>query len=536
MNDDVARLTQASAAPPTTASTTTRRVSDREASRVTPRWFERATPVQLALLQWGCALVMVYALLAIDVPRGQRGTMMITESIGALERVALWQRALWWLPGAQGGGRFFTLPPETIAIVFRIVLVGMFVLQGWSFWQCWRGRHTRLWTWLLGPIGAHIIMLALVPSNSDVFFYEMSGDLANHGVNTYVYPLYDFPSHPIFPYIHWVDMTTVYGPLWTDIDRLVMAVTGPDPVWGTLAFKILLGLSALALALLSYRLALYLTGSQRLATAAGVLIAWQPNMIMETSGQAHNDPVMLLLATAGLFLVIVGGLRALRGAMVLVTVSATIKYVTLPLVGLLAMLRIGERKRRRWNAIAGSWVIDGIVVLAVLLATFLPYWDGIGVLREMLLEPDRLIAEPIWNLIYIVLGHFFGHTVLRVYGIIIRTLMQLATFGLLGYTAWRFLQAMWHDSRPVEDAEKLPWWTGPLLTAWTAVVAILSLVPVNSHAWYWTWPVVPIALLVAFRSSQASPDDEPTPLPRWFWPYLVFNAVLVLIYHTRIAH
>lgn len=479
---------------------------------------------------------MVYALLAIDVPRGQRGTMMITESIGALERVALWQRSLWWLPGAQAGGRFFTLPREVIAIIFRIVLVGMFILQGWAFWQAWRGRCMSIWRWLVGPIGAHIIMLAMVPANSDVFFYEMSGDLANHGTNPYLYPLYDFPSHPILPYIHWVDMTTVYGPLWTDANRLVMGITGTNPVWGTLAFKFVLGLSALALALLSYRLALHLSGNRRLATAAGVLIAWQPNMIMETSGQAHNDPVMLLLATAGLFLVIVGGMRALRGAIVLVTASATIKYVTLPLVGLLAMLRIGERQRRSWRAITGSWVIDAIAVMAVLLATFLPYWAGIGTVREMLLEPDRLIAEPLWNLIFIGIDHFFSHRVTHVYSIIIRIMMQVATFGLLAYAAWRFLQEMRAGIRPAEETAPLPWWTGPLLTAWTLVIATLSLVPVNSHAWYWTWPVVPIALLVAFRSSQQSPDDEPTTLPRWFWPYLVFNAVLVLIYHTRIAH
>lgn len=536
MNDDAARLHQASAAPPTISVETTRHAPEQGAVGAEARWFERATPVHLALLQWGCALVMVYVLLAIDVPRGNKGMMMVTESIGALERVALWQRSLWWLPGARAGGRFFTLPPEVIANVFRIVLVGMFILQGWSFWQAWRGHHTTFWKWLLGPIGAHIIMLAMVPANSDVFFYEMSGDLANHGTNPYLYPLYDFPTHPILPYIHWVDMTTVYGPLWTDIDRVIMSITGPAPFWGTLVFKVGLGLSALALALLSWRLAFHLTGSRRLATAAGVLIAWQPNMIMETSGQAHNDPVMLLLATAGLFLVVVGGMRALRGAIVLVTASAAIKYVTLPLVGLLGMLRIGERKRRGWPAIAGSWGLDILAVAAVLLASFLPYWGGFTTLREMLLEPGRLIAQPVWNVLFLVIRHFFPGTVTHVYSIFIRTVMQLATFALLAWAAWRFLRALWDESRPAEDTSALPWWIGPLLTAWTAVVATLSLVPVNSHAWYWTWPVVPIALLIVFRSSQASDDDTPTPLPRWFWAYLVLNGVLVLVYHTRIAH
>jgi len=52
------------------------------------------------------SLVMVYAYLGTPVLEGNRGLTNLSESYGALERVALWQRALWWLPGSRDDGRF----------------------------------------------------------------------------------------------------------------------------------------------------------------------------------------------------------------------------------------------------------------------------------------------------------------------------------------------------------------------------------------------------------------------------------------------
>lgn len=63
---------------------------------------------------------------------------------------------------------------------------------------------------------------------------------------------------------------------------------------------------------------------------------------------------------------------------------------------------------------------------------------------------------------------------------------------------------------------------------------VLAYIPVNTHAWYWTWPVVPVALVVAWQArDSASPR---WPMQRWLVAYLVLNAVLTLVYHTRIVH
>jgi len=479
------------------------------------------------------ALVMVYAYLGTDVLAGNRGLTNLTESYGALERVAVWQKALQWLPGANGDGRFFTLRPAVIAWLVRIAFAGMFAAQAWAFWLAWRTRSGSIWPWLIGPVAGHVIMLLLVPTNADVFFYEMTGDLAASGYNPYVWPLMAFPEHPLLALNHWIEMTAVYGPVWTAVNAAIMATTGTDAVAATLAYKIVLGVIALVLAWAVYRFTLMLTGQSRLAVAAGVLVAWQPNMLVETSGQAHNDPLMLLLSTLGIWLAIAGGVKAIRGGLVLIALSAMVKYVTLPILGLLGLVRIVERRRPRdWAGILGSWVLDGIAIVAVIVAAFAPFWAGPGTLTEMFSEPGRLYTNPVWFDTYMLLDYLFPHNVARTFADVTRAGLQVASLGIFGWVTARFVKQLWLIDGDQVDGRGIPAWAGPFIVAWTIVLTTLALLPVNSHPWYWTWPVVPIAVLIAWDAR----DQERPTLPRWFWWYLGFTALMTLAYHTRIVH
>jgi hypothetical protein len=504
------------------------------------RWFERVGIWAPSLLLGIASLVMVYAYLATPVLEGNRGLTNLTESYGALERVALWQRAFSWLPGGHNDGTFFRLPPMAITWLARVSMVSMFVAQAWAFWLAWRGStRSSVWAWLVGPLVAHVVMILLVPSNADVFFYEMTGDLAVSGVNPYVHPLMDFPTNPLLPYNHWIEMTAVYGPVWTTVNAAIMAVTGPDPVAATIAYKIVLGIVALALAGLVYWFVRSMTRSAGLATTACVLVAWQPNMIIESTGQAHNDHLMLLLSTAGIFLAIAGGTRAIRGGLVLITLSALVKYVTLPLLGLLGLIRLVDRQRRRGQAgILGSWLLDGVAIVAVVFAAFAPYWAGFGTLTEMFLEPGRLYTNPIWFDSYMLLDLLFPQEVARIFADVTRSGMQLLAIGIILILVCRFAMRMWRlGEHPAEEGSP-PAWTGDLLTGWAVVLTTLALLPVNSHPWYWTWPIVPIAVLTSFNARPIAGEAvTATPsLPRWFWAYLILTGVMTLAYHTRIVH
>ena len=483
------------------------------------------------------ALLMVYAYLCTPVLGSNVGLTNLTESYGALERVALWQRTFDWLPGAQAGGRFATWETWQIAWAARIAFAGMFAAHAWAFWLIWTHRPTRLWPWLIGPVLTHAVMILLVPSNADVFFYEMTGDLAAKNINPYVHPLMDFPSNPLLAYNHWIEMTAVYGPVWTGINATIMSITGPDPALATVVYKIVLGIVTLALALLVGRFVKLLTHRDHLALVGTVLVAWQPNLIIESTGQAHNDPLVLLLCTAGIMLAVAGGTRAIRGGMVLVTLSVLVKYVTLPILGLLAMVRLVDRRQKRgFVGVFGSWVLDGVAILAVMFAAFGPFWSGFDTIKQMLLEPGRLYTNPIWFDPYMLLDTILPHWVASAWVTITRVVLQLAAIALMGFTVIRFIHQMWE----IPDHGRLrtlpPAWTTPLLTGWAIIMAVLALLPVNSHPWYWTWPIAPIAILLCDSARGAEHIGRQPHVPRWFWGYLLLTALMTLAYHTRIVH
>ena len=362
-------------------------------------------------------------------------------------------------------------------------------------------------------------------------------------MNPYIHFMSDLPNSPLYPFMFWVDIGTVYGPQWVNYNTVLVAVAGNDPVISTLWQKAASGLAALALAGIIYVFTKKLsTGNSRLALACAMLVAWQPNMILESSGQVHNDPHTVLIATAGLMLVIWGGLAALRAGLILVAFSVMVKFITLPLFGVLGVLRIVDRKKPNWiRNILGKWILDGIAILGVIIVSFLPYWDGPHTLDEMVREPSRLYTNPIWrSLSGIVRSIFGGHASWR-WNEITRDILQFGSSAVfVGIVIWLGYK-LWHDSHisaePGEDpllSGGLPWWTGHLLYAWMAFFLVMSFVPVNSHPWYWVWPVSAVVQVIAweFRGGRTWTVRA---IPGWVWAYLWFTAAMTLAYHTRIA-
>jgi hypothetical protein len=526
----------ASATPPTAAqqSPSLQVTRDQRLSRFDQARFNwLSSPIGLGILQVLAALLTVVPLLLIPVANGNSGMMNIVESTGALDRVALWQQTFGRLFGDPLFAGWSAFHPVAVVGCFSLGLVSMFVLHGLAFRGAWTGRSVPLRQWLIGPVATHIVMIAMVPSNADVFYYEMSGNLANEGFNPYLHELVEFPANPLLPYNHWVDMATVYGPFWTRLNQLVIGMTGPDPVVATIVYKVILGIMVLALAGAIFFIARRLTGNSSLATAAFVLVAWQPNLILESSGQAHSDPAMLLLSTLGMMLVFRGGQAGIRGAIVIVTVSAMIKYVTLPLVGMLGLLRLFVRQPV--SNLLRSWILDSLAIAAVITASFLPFWGGPETLQEMFTEPGRLFSHPFWQLQSVAIKGAFSTEGKEVYESVIRIVMQIATLVGLGYALWIVIEAARSDPGKAGSPARQAW-THAILKSWAIILAVLAFVPVNSHAWYWTWPVVPISLLIAFEASREG-RLAITPvmrLPRWFWPYMALTATLTLIYHARI--
>jgi hypothetical protein len=493
------------------------------------------SPLNLAGIQWAaCALIVAILL----IPTLLASLMTIPgfpQSGGAILRIRMWQRSLGFDPYSASP----LLPPQTafLLVLLALAVIAAFAAQAIAFWIVWtrNGDRYAAWTWWVGPIGSHLIMLLMAPMSADVFFYAMTGDMAANGHNPYTHALREFPTNPLFRYNHWIDMTSVYGPVWTTINRAIVGITGPDPFAAVLAFKLLLGLSALALAGLVWLIALRLTGSRRLAIAAFVLVAWQPNMIMETSGQAHNDSFMVLLLTAGIGVALIWGGRALRPAIALAAISIGIKYVTLPVVGLVALLRLATMRHgghTGWRLVR-AWALD-LLVLALVAAIFVaPYWTGPEFFREMIREPGRLFSNPIFQprLRSFMREIGLGST-LRMLQEGLPVIMQSLVVLFLLREAGRNTVTMFAFGKNAIDAPRsarLPLdVSATLLQSWMAIAIALSMFTPNAHSWYLTWPVVPVALFIVVQRRRGLEGYTSSSLPHWFWAYLVVTAVMTI--------
>jgi hypothetical protein len=377
-----------------------------------------ATPWRLAAVQVVVAAVMSTIMLAAPTPRpGFKGFAYDTNGPGAFRRIALWQEHL-------GGFGAWTdsLSVDTSWHVwgFRLSFSMLAVVQITAVVACLRpseGAERRpVWHWLVGPALTSLTFLLYPPICSDVFFYATSGLTANQGDNPYLQPLREFPSSlPLLRYNDWPFITSPYGPVWTTICRIVIGITGTSPAIAALGYRLLAIAAAFGLMWVTYRVAQRLTDDSRLQVAALVIVGWQPALLFESATGAHNDALIMLLALGGLLVLSSGRRGGIRAGLVIITLSALLKYVTLPLLGFAMLWRLRElRQGMPLRRIVVEWMLDAIAVGIVIALSFEPYWDGHRTLDSLRAQQLRAFAGSLWHIPRsIVNGQASDHTTAR---------------------------------------------------------------------------------------------------------------------------
>jgi len=498
------------------------------------RW---AIPGGLGAIQAAVAYALVFfALAAPPKQPGFRGIDNDTTSAGSLRRLDLYRQAVEWIPGLSPAARPH-LTPTAYLWGLRAALIVLALLQLVALIAVLRSATAQTvpwWVWLVGPAATALVLLAYPPLSSDVFYYAISGHVANAGFNPYLVVPGDFPSDPFLRFNDWWTIPSPYGPLWTSASRGVIAITGASPVRAVVAFKITAALAALALGAVAYAVARRMTDDPARALGALVLVAWAPALLIESAGTAHNDAVMLLCALAGLWLLTRDRLGAIRGGLLLIAASALIKYITLPLLGFAFLWRLRDREAR-WSTLLDRWLADLAAVAALSVAVFAPYWAGKRTITSLITEPIRLFVNPLWLLPQIAVVARWGEHA----GDVVREQTRApAAWTAVGIVV---LAGLWLLVRSVLLRRKtaggctVP--TQPMVrlqaVAWGVAAAAIALLPVNAHAWYAIWAIGPVAL--AWASTGFGDDGKAAP-PRirwWLVLYLVWLATDFIVYHTR---
>lgn len=145
-----------------------------------------------------------------------------------------------------------------------------------------------------GAIAASVAAFAVAPVllSHDVYSYVDYARLGvRHGLDPYVHPPLAAAGDPAYAQVTWPDTTSAYGPLFT----LATYPLAWLPVGVAVAvLKVIAALSVLGTAKLTARIASW-RGIDPLRVAA--FVALNPLVLVHVVGGAHNDGLMMLLAT-----------------------------------------------------------------------------------------------------------------------------------------------------------------------------------------------------------------------------------------------
>jgi hypothetical protein len=354
---------------------------------------------------------------------------------------------------------------------------------------------------------------------TDIFSYVMYGHIsAIYNLNPYIYPPNYFPGNPMLGWIHpiWHDQPSVYGPLWTDIGWVIARVLAPlndnistlddgtvlqiglmDQVF---AYKVLMNaVQVVNLVLVWWLLGRMMADRPRARLAAFIVYAWNPLMLFDAAGNAHNDALMVTLLLLGIVPLVSRPRAPTNRAWLLGTffvgLSALIKYTT-GLVGLFYVVPWARRlpswpARLIWIGGTAALVAVATIVLYVPWIDFPRFLGPILVaasgktwmytnwapdlvaltISDQWLDPNGLNSEATREAV-----RFWAKAVTR------------AIFGV--YLVWEVVR-LWRiagdPQRSLVDA---------VLEASARAFTILILVVLTwVLEWYWMWPLALVTLL-----------------------------------------
>jgi len=226
--------------------------------------------------------------------------------------------------------------------------------------------------------------LFLMPGlfSQDIFGYLAYGRVAAvHEVNPYIWPPSVFKDDPILPWVAplWRPFPNPYGPVWTDVMWLVAQFTRDlSVVDQVLTYKVVSNALHLINLALVWRLSGYLLprfGPARITALA--VFAWNPLVLFEVAGNAHNDVFLLLLLLLAL-LAIAGRSTRRRSrqhaaAAALFTLSALVKYLSGLVLPLFAVAAVASARTLR-GRVARLGLI-GVAVGVVSVSLFAPWLE-----------------------------------------------------------------------------------------------------------------------------------------------------------------
>lgn len=203
----------------------------------------------------------------------------------------------------EGRGLLGIPLPVVLGVAEGLGLLVFAVLAGIPYARAARDAGRQSLAAITG--GGCVLLLAAVAVppflSTDVYDNLARGRVeAVHGANPYSMPPSQYPEDPFTAAANWTSFGNPYGPVSNVVQAGLCRIVG-DEVWvGVYAFKALCALCHLATAWLLYLAVARLRPERDDARLVFFLWLWNPWILLETAGNAHNDALLALGLTAAL--------------------------------------------------------------------------------------------------------------------------------------------------------------------------------------------------------------------------------------------
>lgn len=391
-------------------------------------------------------------------------------------------------------------------ILFYVALAALFGLYLVAYRLVSRAEGRQMGPWSIG-LWTLVFCLLLIPvqtiTSSDVYSYVFQGRvIAVLGENPFIHPYRDFAADPFYSCVtfHNLPVSSGYGPLWIAIEGGLGWLAHNRLLLNLFLFK---GLAA-GLHLVSAFL-VYATLKRRVPEwcVAGMLFyAWNPVLLYELVGNAHNDAVVVVLILLGFYLLsravaspcridkqvgqtdvdlslnsAKGGIWAIPCLAAAVLIKPiVVLWLSLVAVWLLAQIPSWLRRLGYAGAIVLLTFMPAVIAYA-------PFWAGMSIFQGVLAQSDiygnSLPSLLIWMLRSV--WPAFHEQIVQ--GVKLFTVLAFAPF---------YLWQLWKVWRPGPERGS---WGNLVCVTFDVILFYLLFVGFQFWPWYLAWLMVPAALL-----------------------------------------
>ena len=227
-----------------------------------------------------------------------------------------------------------------------------------------------------------IFMMILPYLSSDIYYYIGDSWLAaKYKANPYYTSVEDLQNTGINDEIlnntgYWRNTTSVYGPLWNSIAKLLVSLSFGNVTIALFIFK----LASFLIHILNSNLVYKITKSKKYMVLYGV----NPLILIEFLSNVHNDIYLILFILLSLYFLVRE--KNVYFMVAFLALSVSIKYSTLLLVPFILIYCFRDKtipKRILYCFVSGISII-GLVVLM-----YLPYYKDYTIFTNMLVQGSK---------------------------------------------------------------------------------------------------------------------------------------------------